>query len=99
MELATHNTMSYRKPKQFWIKLIPFISRCQSVDYKKQHELGAKGFDLRLFWDKDGKLEFRHGITSYSLVLEFLLRHRVLHFVFQVQVALCSNFHLRQHLS
>ena len=35
MELATHNTMSYRKPKQFWIKLIPFISRCQSVDYKK----------------------------------------------------------------
>ena len=33
---------------------------------KKQHELGAKGFDLRLFWDKDGKLEFRHGIFSYN---------------------------------
>ena len=66
MELATHNTMSYRKPKQFWAKLIPFIARCQSVDYKKQHELGAKGFDLRLFWDKHGKLEFRHGIVSYN---------------------------------
>ena len=26
----------------------------------------AKGFDLRLFWDKDGKLEFRHGIVSYN---------------------------------
>ena len=38
MGLATHNTMSYRKPKQFfWAKLIPFIARCQSVDYKKQH--------------------------------------------------------------
>lgn len=66
MELATHNTMSYRKPKQFWAKLIPFVARCQSVDYKKQHELGAKGFDLRLFWDKNGKLEFRHGIVSYN---------------------------------
>ena len=66
MKLATHNTMSYRKPKQFWAKLIPFIARCQSIDYKKQHELGAKGFDLRLFWDKEGKLEFRHGIVSYN---------------------------------
>ena len=66
MELATHNTMSYRKPKQLWAKLIPFIARCQSIDYKKQHELGAKGFDLRLFWDKHGKLEFRHGIVSYN---------------------------------
>ena len=66
MELATHNTMTYRKPKQFWAKLIPFVARCQSVDYKKQHELGAKGFDLRLFWDKDGKLEFRHGLVSYN---------------------------------
>lgn len=66
MELATHNTMTYRTPKQFWAKLIPFIARCQSVDYKKQHELGAKGFDLRVFWDKEGKLEFRHGIVSYN---------------------------------
>ena len=66
MELTTHNTMSYKKPKQFWAKLIPFVARCQSVDYKKQHELGAKGFDLRLFWDKNGKLEYRHGIVSYN---------------------------------
>ena len=82
MELATHNTMSYRKPKQFWTKLIPFIARCQSVDYKKQHELGAKGFDLRLFWDKDGKLEFRHGIVSYNAdnideILEYANEHEI----------------------
>lgn len=82
MELATHNTMSYRKPKQFWAKLIPFIARCQSVDYKKQHELGAKGFDLRLFWDKDGKLEFRHGIVSYNAddideILEYANEHDI----------------------
>lgn len=82
MELATHNTMSYRKPKQLWAKLIPFISRCQSIDYKKQYELGAKGFDLRLFWDKEGKLEFRHGIVSYNAddideILEYANEHEI----------------------
>lgn len=65
MKLATHNTMSYQKPKQWWAKLFSFVAKCQSVDYKKQHELGAQGFDLRLFWDKDGNLEYRHGICRY----------------------------------
>ena len=60
MKLTTHNTMSYQKPKQLWAKIIPFVARCQSVDYIKQYKLGAIGFDLRLFWDKNGNLEFRH---------------------------------------
>ena len=82
MELATHNTMSYRKLKQFWAKLIQFIARCKSDDYKKQYELGAKGFDLRLFWDKDDKLEFRHGIVSYNAddideILEYANEHGI----------------------
>lgn len=66
MKLATHNTMTYQKPKQWWARLIPFIAKCQRVDYKKQHELGAEGFDLRIFWDNDGNIEYRHGIYRYS---------------------------------
>ena len=66
MKFATHNTMSYQRPKQWWARIFPFFAKCQRVDYKKQHELGAKGFDLRLFWDKNGKLEYRHGIVSYN---------------------------------
>lgn len=65
MKLATHNTMTYLKPKQWWCKLLPFIAKCQGVDYKKQHELGAEGYDLRIFWDKKGELEFRHGLYRY----------------------------------
>lgn len=65
MKLATHNTMSYQRPKQLWAKLFPFFARCQRVDYKRQHELGAQGFDLRIFWDNDGNIEFRHGIYRY----------------------------------
>lgn len=82
MKLTTHNTMSYQKPKQLWAKIIPFVARCQSVDYIKQYELGAIGFDLRLFWDKKGNLEFRHGIVSYPAdniwkVLDFIRDHNL----------------------
>lgn len=66
MKLGSHNTMTYLRPKVFWQRLLPFIGRCQSVDYKVQHSLGAVGYDLRLFWDSDGKLEYRHGFLRFS---------------------------------
>lgn len=65
MKLGSHNTMTYLRPKVFWQRLLPFIGRCQSVDYKVQHSLGAVGYDLRLFWDNDGKLEYRHGFLRF----------------------------------
>lgn len=65
MKLGSHNTMTYLRPKVFWQRLLPFIGRCQSVDYKVQHSLGAVGYDLRLFWGDDGKLEYRHGFLRF----------------------------------
>ncbi len=65
MKLGSHNTMTYLRPKVFWQRLLPFIGRCQSVDYKVQHSLGAVGYDLRLFWDDDGQLEYRHGFLRF----------------------------------
>lgn len=66
MNLGSHNTMTYLRPKVFWQRLLPFIGRCQSVDYKVQHSLGSVGYDLRLFWDSDGQLEYRHGFLRFS---------------------------------
>lgn len=65
MKLGSHNTMTYLRPKVFWQRLLPFVGKCQSVDYKVQHSLGAVGYDLRLFWDDDGKLEYRHGFLRF----------------------------------
>lgn len=65
MKLGSHNTMTYLRPKVFWQRLLPFVGRCQSVDYKVQHSLGAVGYDLRLFWGDDGKLEYRHGFLRF----------------------------------
>ena len=66
MKLGSHNTMTYLRPKVFWQRLLPFIGRCQSVDYKVQHSLGAVGYDLRLFCDSDCQLEYRHGFLRFS---------------------------------
>ena len=65
MKLGSHNTMTYLRPKVFWQRLLPFVGRCQSVDYKVQHSLGAVGYDLRLFWGDDGQLEYRHGFLRF----------------------------------
>lgn len=43
-----------------------FIAKCQSVDIKKQYELGSRIFDIRISYDKDGNPEFRHGLISYK---------------------------------
>ena len=64
--IASHNTMTYRLPKQWWLRPFSFIAKCQSKSYIMQYSYGALGYDLRLFWDKDGKLEFRHGMFSYD---------------------------------
>lgn len=67
MKLASHNTMTYLKPKQWYFRwLLPFIGKCQRIDYIKQHKLGVNGYDLRLFWGDNGELEYRHGLIRYS---------------------------------
>ena len=66
MILGTHNTMTYRNPKKWYCWPIKWMAQCQSVDYKTQHEkYGVNAFDLRLFWDKNGNIEFRHGGFAY----------------------------------
>lgn len=67
MILGTHNTMTYRKPKKFWMRLLKWTAKCQGVDYKTQHEkYGVNAFDLRVFWDTKGNIEFRHGMIAYD---------------------------------
>lgn len=67
MVIGTHNTMTYRSPKFLWMYLIRFMARCQGVSYQEQHEkYGADAFDFRIFWDKEGNIEFRHGLVSFD---------------------------------
>lgn len=76
MKLGSHNTMTYLKPKKWYLYPFQFIARCQSKNIEKQYMLGARWFDLRIAFDKKGRPEFRHGLMSYKgdvfKVLSFL---------------------------
>lgn len=74
MKIGTHNSMSYLRPKKWYMYLFRFIAKCQQVDIKKQYELGARMFDLRIGYDKNSKLEFRHGRMTFKGNVEEALK-------------------------
>ena len=59
--IGTHNSMTYAKPYHWygWL-MIPF-ARCQKKNLREQLLEGARCFDLRIRFDKDGTPYFAHG--------------------------------------
>lgn len=66
MELGTHNSMTYLKPKKWYLYPFQFIARCQSMTIEEQYYSGIRLFDIRITYDKDGNPEFRHGLMAYK---------------------------------
>lgn len=65
MILGSHNSWSYLPVRKWWMKPIAFTARCQSVDIKKQYEMGVRCFDLRVRFNKYGLGVVVHGIVEY----------------------------------
>lgn len=66
MELGTHNSMTYLKPKKWYLYPFRFIARCQSLSIEEQYNKGIRLFDIRISYDKDKTPEFRHGCIAYK---------------------------------
>lgn len=70
MILGSHNTMTYLKPRKWWMRLGSFMARCQNKSIEKQYELGARWFDIRIAFieNKDKILSpiFSHGLVEYK---------------------------------
>lgn len=64
--LGSHNTMSYLKPKLWFLKPFAWMAKCQSKDIEYQYILGIRYFDMRVRFDEEGNPEFAHGIMSYK---------------------------------
>lgn len=79
MNIGTHNSLTYLTPKTWWGKLIRFTARCQSIDYEKQYEFGARVFDVRLWYDDTMNVEIRHGRIAYDHSYKTL--HKMLEFL------------------
>lgn len=73
MKKGTHNTMTYLKPRKWWMYLFVPFSKCQRVDLKKQAEFGARYFDFRVRY-VNGELVFAHGLVEYKADVFFTLR-------------------------
>lgn len=66
MKIGTHNSMTYLKPKKWYLYPFQFIARCQSLSIDKQYSLGVRLFDIRISYDKNNVPEFRHGSMAYK---------------------------------
>lgn len=65
--IASHNSWSYLKPSQWWIRIFNFIAKCQSKSISYQLSEGVYCFDLRVSWDyKDNKFVCAHGLARYG---------------------------------
>ena len=64
--LGSHNTMSYLKPKLWFLKPFAWMAQCQNKDIKYQYGLGIRYFDIRVRFDEFGNPEFAHGLISYK---------------------------------
>lgn len=75
MIIGSHNTMSYMKPKKWWMRLFRFMAKCQDKTIQEQYEFGARLFDIRLVFDKDGNVGFAHGLIDFEGDLDNILSY------------------------
>lgn len=74
MNIGSHNSLSYLRPKKWWMRLFHFMARCQDIDFVDQYILGARVFDLRISFDRKhfGKVQVRHGAMEFDIPTSFL---------------------------
>lgn len=74
MKLGSHNSISYAKPKKWYLYPFRFMARCQSKTLVEQYyTYGVRMFDLRIKFSKGGKYSFAHGIMEYDLDVDEIL--------------------------
>ena len=66
MKLASHNSMSFAKPRHWWLWPFRFMARCQSKNLQEQYAKGVRYFDLRIAFKQDGTPMFAHGSMSFA---------------------------------
>lgn len=83
MILGSHNSLSYAKPTKWWMRLLRFTAKCQSLDIHNQIELGVRYFDIRVRYDKKtdsfvpahGPITFDCSIDEALLEIDDIFGH------------------------
>lgn len=67
MILGSHNTLTYLKPRNWWMRLFAFAYKCQSKTLGEQIKSGVHSIDIRVRFDEYGKIRFCHGWYESSM--------------------------------
>ena len=70
--LGSHNSLSYLRPNSILLWPFHFTARCQVVNIRAQYSLGVRVFDIRLWFDKDGRPLVKHGWITFRCSVEKL---------------------------
>lgn len=70
--LGSHNSWSFNKVKKLWMNVIIWAAKCQDKTIQEQYNAGARCFDLRVRFAKDGSIIVAHGPVQYSITEEQL---------------------------
>lgn len=98
MIIGSHNSMTYLPVKQWYFKPFFWTARCQSISLWEQYLVGARLFDIRVRFTKNGDLTFAHGPIEFKGdVLEALedLNSLAQNDKVYVRVILESNFPMK----
>ena len=67
MKLGSHDSMTYLPVKQWYFKPFRWTARCQRASIHDQYyKYGAKLFDIRVRFEKDGTPTFAHGPIKFK---------------------------------
>lgn len=67
--IGSHNSLSYMKPRKWWMKLLKFTAKCQKASLHDQFwKYGVRMFDIRIKFDEYGFPVICHGIIEYKTI-------------------------------
>lgn len=72
--IGTHQSLTYAKPLQWFMKPFHFVARCQKRDYEEQYKLGVRLFDIRIKPYK-GTWKVAHGSMIFDIDLHEVLNY------------------------
>lgn len=72
-KIGTHNSLSYL-PCQWYLRPFSWIGKCQSKTIEEQYNDGVRYFDIRVKFNKNKKPISGHGILTYNIDIEEVLK-------------------------
>ena len=68
MVLGSHNSWSSLRVRQWWLRALAWMARCQRHSvYVQYRYYGVRCFDLRVRFTDAGRLQVAHGLAVYDI--------------------------------